>query len=265
MIALIVILLVITSALAVITAGLLRSHADILRALHEIGVGVGDPGGDRPAATAVQLRVGPPLPSGRSSASVHDLAGVSPAGDSVVASMATSRLTLLGFLSSGCASCAGFWSALGDPARLGLLPAGTRVVVVTKGPEWESPEAIAGRAPRGTTVVMSSDAWSDYEVPGSPFFVLVDGEAGRRVGEGVASGWEQVADLVRRAEADAHPAGVPGGRDRGRSGAEREAANDVELRAAGITPGHPSLYPRRLEDVFASGDPVPGPTTPIQG
>jgi hypothetical protein len=29
--------------LGVLVAGLLRSHADILRALHELGMGVGDP------------------------------------------------------------------------------------------------------------------------------------------------------------------------------------------------------------------------------
>ena len=30
--------------LGILVAGLLRSHADILRSLHELGVGVGDPG-----------------------------------------------------------------------------------------------------------------------------------------------------------------------------------------------------------------------------
>ena len=50
---------------------------------------------------------------------------------------------------------------------------------------------------------MSSDAWTDYEVPGSPFFVLVDGRDGRRIGEGVANRMSQVAELVRRAEVDA--------------------------------------------------------------
>ena len=52
---------------------------------------------------------------------------------------------------------------------------------------------------------MSTEAWGDYEVPGSPFFVLVDGRTGRRIGEGVANHFHQVADLVRRAEVDARP------------------------------------------------------------
>ncbi len=80
---------------------------------------------------------------------------------------------------------------------------------------------------------MSSDAWNDYEVPGSPFFVLVDGRAGRRIGEGVAQHFAQIADLVRRARArdrETAPA-----RTRGRTtaegldGPEREQANDREL------------------------------------
>jgi hypothetical protein len=268
MLALVVILLVVSALLAVITAGLLRSHADILRALHEIGVGVGDPGGPGTVGVdpgvAVHFAAGAPRPAGRSSSSVHDLVGVSPGGDALVASMAAAPLTLLAFLSSGCTSCAGFWSALGDPHALDLLPAGIRVVVVTKGPEWESPAALAAHAPRGVPVIMSTAAWSDYEVPGSPFFALVDGVDGIRIGEGVGAAWEQVADLVHRAEADAS-GGRRGGRrpvrpalrttGRGGGGDEREAANDLDLRAAGITPGHPSLYPRRLEDVFAAADP----------
>jgi hypothetical protein len=282
MLALIVMLLVVTALLAVVTAGLLRSHADILRALHEIGVGVGDPAGAEPVGplgVSVPLTIpgplsaGAPLPAGRASTSVHDLVGVSPGGDALVISVAAAPLTLVAFLSSGCTSCAGFWSALGDPRSLQLLPAGIRVVVVTKGPEWESPDAIAARAPRGVPVMMSSAAWSDYEVPGSPFFALVDGAAGIRVGEGVGAAWEQVADLVVRAEADAsrgRPGGRigglgprPSGRGAGGGGGEREASNDLDLRTAGIHPGHPSLYPRRLEDVFAPADPQAEPAPPV--
>jgi hypothetical protein len=256
MVALVVVLLLVTVLLGVVVTGLLRSHADIIRALHSLGVGVGDPAaGAAPGGVTspVHLTAGPPLPSERSSTSVHDVEGVTPGGDAVVASMSTSGLTLLAFLSSGCASCAGFWSALGDPAKLDLLPPGIRVVVVTKGPEWESPPAIAAKAPRGVPVIMSTDAWGAYEVPGSPYFALVDGAAGVRVGEGVGAGWEQVADLVHRAEGDARAPTTQGrARSLGLDGPARERANDEELLAAGITPGHPSLYPRSLDDVFAA-------------
>jgi hypothetical protein len=74
-------------------------------------------------------------------------------------------------------------------------------------------------------VVMSSAAWDDYAVPGSPYFVHV--EDGLVVGEGSGTEWSQVADLLSDALA------------------ERDSADrvDAELEAAGIGPGHPSLRP----------------------
>ena len=42
-VALAVVLSVVVLLLAVLVAGLLRSHADILKALHDLGVGVGEP------------------------------------------------------------------------------------------------------------------------------------------------------------------------------------------------------------------------------
>ena len=43
MVALVVVVTFVVLLLSVLVAGLLRSHADILRSLHELGVGVGDP------------------------------------------------------------------------------------------------------------------------------------------------------------------------------------------------------------------------------
>lgn len=260
MLAVVVVLIAMVLLLGVLVVGLLRSHADIIRALHSMGVGVGDPAAplaNGGVETPVALRMNPPLPTERSSASIHDLEGRSPRGDDLVVSVSTAGQTLLAFLSSGCSSCQAFWSALADPAQRAMLPAGTRVVVVTKGPEFESPDTIADKAPAGITVIMSTAAWSDYEVPGSPFFVLVDGTAGRRAGEGVAHHLAQVADLVGRADLDARgPLASASAPSRatavGLNGAEREQANDDELRRAGILPGDPSLYPRDLDDVFAS-------------
>jgi hypothetical protein len=265
--ALVVVLLVVTVLLVVVVTGLLRSHADIIRALHTLGVGVGDPAGPPSMArdVPVHLSAGPPLPGERSSSSSHDIEGVAPGGDSVVVAMDTAAQTLLAFLSSGCVSCGAFWSALGQADQIALLPAGIRVVIVTKGPEWESPSAIAAKAPRGVPVVMSTDAWGDYEVPGSPYFALVDGASGVRVGEGVANQWSQIADLVNRARNDVRPAPATLSRaaSLGLNGAERESANDAELMAAGIFPGDPSLYPDSLDDVFASTSHLasPGPAT----
>ena len=47
---------------------------------------------------------------------------------------------------------------------------------------------------------MSSQAWSDYEVPGSPYFLLV--EEGRVSGEGSGSTWSQVRALLGQASDD---------------------------------------------------------------
>jgi hypothetical protein len=277
MLALVVVLLVVTVLLVVVVTGLLRSHADIIRALHSLGVGVGDPAGAAgPPDVPVHLSAGPPLPGERSSASSHDIEGVAPGGDSVVVAMETAAQTLLAFLSSGCVTCGAFWTALGQSEQLALLPAGIRVVIVTKGPEWESPSAIAAKAPRGVPVVMSTAAWGDYEVPGSPYFALVDGASGVRIGEGVANQWSQIADLVQRARNDVRPGPQTLSRaaSLGLNGAERESANDAELMAAGIFPGDPSLYPHSLDDVFAStahlGSPAgvsrpPGPPPPSDG
>jgi hypothetical protein len=101
---------------------------------------------------------------------------------------------------------------------------------------------------------MSTDAWLDYQVPGSPFFVLVDGATGRKVGQGVASHVGQLAELVRRAEHDRSSGGGGRGRREGSPGGPaREAAADEVLAAAGILPGDASLYPRTLDDVFPHG------------
>jgi hypothetical protein len=290
LVALAVVLSVAVSLLAVLVAGLLRSHADILKALHELGVGVGEPsGGDAHdhgghnqnhdhnhghdpshvhhapgggGAMSVPLTMGPPLPGERNSTSAPTVAGVTPGGDALAVAVAGGEnLTLLAFLSSGCATCAGFWKAFRQPDHLGL-PTGTRLVVVTKGPEMEIPAEVAAQTPPGLPVVMSTEAWGDYEVPGSPFFVLVDGRSGRRIGEGVANHFHQVAELVRRAEADARSFNLGSGSRayaEGLDGPARELANDRELKDAGILPGDPSLYPSSLADVYGPIGPARGP------
>jgi len=260
-VALSVVLGVVVLLLGVLVAGLLRSHADILKALHDMGAGVGDPTvpavpGEQAGTTPVPVTMGPTLPAGRDSTSAPAVAGVTPTGDGLAVAPGTSGgLTLLAFLSTGCASCAGFWDSFRHPDRLGL-PGGTRLVVITKGPDREIPGEVAALAVPGLAVVMSSDAWTDYEVPGSPFFVLVDGASGRRIGEGVANHFRQVAELVRRAEVDAAAFSLAArpGRDVGIDGPARESANDAELRAAGILPGDPSLYPTSLDDLYGPPD-----------
>ena len=109
--------------------------------------------------------------------------------------------TLVAFLSSGCATCSEFWRAFAAPARLGL-PAGTRLVVATRGPEAESVTAIRQAAPADLTVVMTTAGWERYAVPGSPYFVLVDGPAATVIGEGTGTTWAQVQSLMGQALGD---------------------------------------------------------------
>jgi hypothetical protein len=280
MLALMCVVTVVVVLLAVLVAGLLRSHADILRALHDLGAGVGDPTGnavhdhaghDHAAQPVpVPLHMGPPLPGERNSSAAPDLVGVSPEGDAVAIGVTgVDRLTLLAFLSSGCVTCAEFWTSLQDPVSAGF-PADLRVVAVTKGPEFEIPSEVARRAGGRVAVVMSTESWGDYEVPGSPFFVLIDGRAGRRIGEGVANRADQIAELVQRAWDEERPPGQSGSTSRaavaGLDGKEREARNDQELQSVGILPSDPSLYPERHEDLFAgtppSTTPSPNPASP---
>jgi hypothetical protein len=215
--------------LSLLVVGLLKSHAEILRQLHDLGAGRGE---ELPRSVPVDLAVG-----GSTGTTAHDLAGHTPAGEAAaVAVLDATHDTLLAFLSSGCLTCAGFWQALGAGGDLGLPP-GMRVVAVTKGATDESVSAVRELAPAGRTVVMSTQAWLDYEVPGSPYFVHVNGATGRVVGEGTAATWAQVASLVSRANDDGQ---ITRG---GRRPETDDAWVDHELMAAGILPGDPRLYP----------------------
>ncbi len=257
MIALVVVSTFVVLVFSILVTGLLRSHADILRSLHELGVGVGDPaptGDHSPVAAAAAVTLGPTAAGGPALGPAPTVSGVTPAGDARAVAVGNGdHLTLLGFLSSGCVTCTPFWEALQAPQGL-AVPDGTRIVIVTKGQDREVPGEVQARTTGRIPVVMSTDAWVDYQVPGSPFFVLVDGATGHKVGQGVASSVGQLSELVRRAEHERAPE-----RTRRRpqptalGGPAREAAADDVLRSAGVLPGDPSLYPRTLEDVFPSG------------
>ena len=248
---LVVALLVCVALLGVLVVGLLRSHAEILRQLHELGAGREDtaPGaaqGDapaRPAEAPFDVREDVLPPAGVVGTSGHDLSGTTPAEEAaLVRVVGADHDTLIAFLSSGCSTCQDFWDVFGSGADLGLPPS-TRLVVVTRGPDAESESTVRRLAPERVAVVMSSDAWDDYGVPGSPYFVLVDGAAGKVAGEGSASSWEQVVRLCRDASSD-RAASIARHRAAGDTGdgPHREARADRELAAAGIVPGHSSLY-----------------------
>lgn len=212
--------------LAVLVVGLLRSNADVLRALHELGAT--EPG---TAASARRHQHAAPDREG----AAPDVAGTTLSGSALhVGVTGAQHPTLLAFLSTGCSACVGLWEGLETGVgRIGTDD--TRLVVVTKGPEAESESRLRELAPNGVSLVQSTKAWLDYEVPVSPYFVLVDGPSGAVIGEGSAGSWGQVSSLMAQALADA-------GTDRLDRLDNGEFRADAELRRAGIVPGDPSLY-----------------------
>jgi len=226
--------------LLVLVVGLLRSHAEILRRL--------GPPGEEPAdsrAAALDPSVASPARR-RERRPAPGVSGITPGGDAVSLEFAGGGApTLLAFLTTGCGTCAGFWEGLGEPR----LPAGVEIVIVTHGRERESPSRLRKLAPEQVPVIMSSAAWTDYEVPGSPYFVLVE----RSIrGMGAASTWAALSSLVSDAIADEGAADDPPGSNGTAGGlsvgAPRRVRDlDATLAAGGIGPDHPSLYPAGRE------------------
>jgi len=111
MTALVVALGVVVAVLAVLVAGLLRSHADILRALHELGVTedkLSEPSHNDAPGFSTQPGVPQPRPT-EGEPTAHDIAGATPTGGAArVAVQATAHNTLVAFLSSGCLTCRDF-------------------------------------------------------------------------------------------------------------------------------------------------------------
>lgn len=231
--------------LGVLVVGLLRSHAEVLRTLHDMGGIVGQHEAD--SADPVRGLTVDAIPDGRAQAAPQpgarvpaDVTGVTPSGDSArVALSGTRHTTLLTFLTTGCASCAAVWR---DIAAEPPGDADQQIVIVTRGADMESPAAVANLAPAGVTVIQSTEAWEAFGISGAPFFVLVDGRRGVIVGEGSAARWSQVRELLGRAAADGAHAGPRRSRREVLTGRRREEMADRQLREAGILPGAPSLY-----------------------
>lgn len=211
--------------LLVLMAGLLKSHAEILRRL--AGLGAGEGGADperRPGTT------------GLGQAPTETIAGVDVRGSSTSISLTHGRgETLLAFLSTGCASCRVFWEELSGSPQ--MPTPNTRPVIVTKSPKAESPSKVAELAPSQITLVMSDEAWDTFRVPLTPYFMLVAGDGGV-IGEGSATNMEHLLGLFRQSVADSDPTRL--------GTQERQEFTDQRLSRAGIDPGDPSLYENPL-------------------
>lgn len=275
--AVVLLLAIVVGVLALLVLGLLRSHAEILRALHDAGISL-DPDRehdhDGPASRTrgmerspsgtptftsatpptIRTTAGVPEPAGTTGRRAVDISGLTPTGGTRTVSVSpTDQATLLAFLTTGCATCADFWGAFAEGVE---LPPDTRLVVVTQGPETESPADVAAMAAPHVLTVQSTDAWDDYGVPVAPYFALVDGRRGIVVGEGAAASWDRVRTLLDRALADA---GYGGGQVRRRDlllGKARTERVDRDLARAGLTPGDPRLFHEPLvrDDESATDD-----------
>jgi len=219
---LVILLAIAVGILSVIVFGLLRTHAEIIRALDRAGVTLD--GSPSPVALSPS-RLRPAADT-----EVDDIVGNVPGGGPVKVALGGEHHTLLAFLSSGCRTCASFWEAFADP-ELELPGDQTRLVIVAQDPEHDSASRLVELAPPGVRLVCSSAAWQALEIPGSPYFAMVDGRRRSIIGSGTATSWEQIHGLLTQAVNDAELA--EGG----------FLTADGALAAAGIGPGHPSLYP----------------------
>jgi hypothetical protein len=218
--------------LAVLVGGLLKSHAEILRQLDALGA-------SEDGSVSVGSAQTRPKTTGFEKAPTTTLAGVDLAGGSVSMSLDHGRgNTLLAFLSSGCLSCETFWKEFGGDFELPTPD--TRTVILTKGPNSESPSKLGELAPGRIPLLMSDEVWDTFRVPMTPYFLLVDG-SGMVMGEGAAASWRHLLGLLRQSAADA---ASPLHMDT----EGRRQFTDTQLRSAGVHPGDPSLYDNPLEE-----------------
>lgn len=219
--------------LAILVAGLLKSHAEILRQLHALGAGADG-----------AVRTGPaqarPKTTGFEKAPATSLTGVDVGGGSRTLSLEHGRgNTLVAFLSSSCTTCQVFWREFGGDFELPTPD--TRTVLVTKGPSSESPAKVAELAPGHLPLIMSDDMWDQFRVPMTPYFLLLDGQA-MVIGEGAATNWKHLLGLLRQSAKDAAHSSPVNLDTKG-----REQFTDTQLKSSGIEPGDPSLYENPID------------------
>lgn len=198
---------VVLALLALVLVGLLRSHAEILRRLPEATGGDGTHDhpdgatGSGGSADPTRPRMSTHLPGPRGTGGpVVDIVGSTLDGTQMSVSPSKTD-TLVAFLSSGCLTCKTFWDGLRADTRE-PLPQDIRLLVVVKDRDMESPSRLRDLAPSDIPVLMSSQAWTDYDVAMSPYFLFVGAASGTVRSEGSASSWEQVRSLLRDAIED---------------------------------------------------------------
>jgi hypothetical protein len=155
---------------------------------------------DPPAEILRRLR---PIPTytDHPSTTPHDIVGCAPDGSPCrIDVVEAAAPALLLFLSADCLGCRDLWEGLQE-LHDGLA-GNARLVVVTRSPGEERPEAItalAGDAPAtpGLELVMSTQAYRDYRVGGPPFLAVAATDGVRA--ESVAWGVEQTLQTALQA------------------------------------------------------------------
>lgn len=190
-------LLITTAILSLLVIGLLRSYGELVRVLHDAGIKVN--ADETPRRTAPVVSPSHAEPGSDAPGIAGDTVG---GGARVMATTGADDHLLVAFLSSGCGSCVPFWRELrSNHGRLPELDA--EVVVVTKGVSREEPGKLQELAGDDVQVIMSDETWSAYDVPLTPHFALIDRSRGTIIGEGSSADPNALADLMRRAAADA--------------------------------------------------------------
>jgi hypothetical protein len=189
---------VLLALLCLLMVGLLRGHAELMRRTSAMESNPDGP----PELNGAKGNGFELLPAPRAEETpAFDIAGTLLDGGVQKVSMRSNRNTLLAFLSSGCSACVPFWEGLSDVQRK-QLPGQARIVVVSKDPEMESPSRLESLVPPETSFIMSSQAYADYKVELSPYFIFVEGTSGQVVSEGTATTWPQVLSLLTDAMRD---------------------------------------------------------------
>jgi hypothetical protein len=232
--------------LTVLVVGLLRSHAEILERLAQAEGAVeaaaeaaaepADPHRWRPPEERVTTAVSPSIVAD----SVRELSIDEVGGETLdrvprVVRLTHEKPTLIAFLSTGCLSCASFFESFAATSPDSLEP-DVDLLIVPKSREEENLTKLRKLAPPSFPypTIMSSETWAALQVPGSPYFVLVDGETHHLLGAGSANTWQQVQSLVEDSLGERETA--VGGTS------SRLAREHADLAEAGIGPDHPSLY-----------------------
>jgi hypothetical protein len=228
--------------LGLIVVALVHSYSGLASRVERVAAPL-DPNPERERSS--EQSAGIPI-TGSSRARAIDIEGTTTSGEHLVLSVTGVRGdVLLAFLSSTCATCRALWTDLARWRKDTLDPR-VRLIVLVKDLDEESPSMLASLSAGAVEidVVHSSQAWADYDVPGSPYFVHVAGSSGEVVGQGSAIRWGQVAELMDLSARDVRADGARRSAwDKPRRQLRRESGVDAALSRAGILPGDPSLYP----------------------